>query len=209
MRKLVVLLTVVSLGLLGIAAGVSAQDDPKPQIKWMGRGATSNDLVDVLKPRGIGQVAAKEDPKAEPAQPTCEKYRSKLGAATRGVAPVGAGPVSDYAAIEILFEFNSANLTPQAKTTLDQLGKALVSDELKQYCFVVEGHTDDVGGDAYNRRLSEMRAESAVSYLSDNFDVDSGRLVAVGLGESKPFDDNATEEGRQKNRRVQVANVGQ
>jgi OmpA-OmpF porin, OOP family len=69
---------------------------------------------------------------------------------------------------------------------------------------VIEGHTDNVGNDAYNQKLSEERAQSVRQYLIDKFGIDGTRLKAVGYGESKPIAGNDTEEGRMKNRRVQA-----
>lgn len=73
----------------------------------------------------------------------------------------------------------------------------------------IEGHTDSVGGDIANQRLSEKRAESIKSYLVQRFPIASERLVAKGYGESQPLTTNDTEEGRQRNRRVEVRPVGQ
>jgi outer membrane protein OmpA-like peptidoglycan-associated protein len=66
----------------------------------------------------------------------------------------------------------------------------------------VEGHTDDVGDDAKNKELSELRAKAVVAYLVQK-DVAASRLVGVGFGEEKPVADNSTEEGKAKNRRVE------
>jgi OOP family OmpA-OmpF porin len=68
----------------------------------------------------------------------------------------------------------------------------------------IEGHTDNVGNDDYNQKLSEKRANSIRQYLIDKFGIDGSRLTAVGYGKSKPVASNDTEEGRQINRRVQA-----
>ncbi len=68
----------------------------------------------------------------------------------------------------------------------------------------IEGHTDNVGNDDYNQKLSEKRANSIRQYLIDKFGIDGSRLTAVGYGASKPIASNDTEEGRQINRRVQA-----
>jgi outer membrane protein OmpA-like peptidoglycan-associated protein len=167
------------------------------EIKYFPRGVKSDQLIDALKPRGIQAVPAKE----AGAKPQCEKYRPQ---GTRGITPV-----SDIAGIEVLFAFNSDELTPEARQTLTELGKALTSDDLKRYCFVVEGHTDNVGSDQYNQALSERRARSATRFLATSFTIDPARLVVTGYGKTHPIADNNTDEGRQKNRRVQVANVGE
>lgn len=68
----------------------------------------------------------------------------------------------------------------------------------------IEGYTDNVGNDDYNKKLSENRAKSVRQYLIDKFGIDGSRLTAVGYGKNKPIVSNDTEEGRQKNRRVQA-----
>jgi OmpA-OmpF porin, OOP family len=67
----------------------------------------------------------------------------------------------------------------------------------------IEGHTDSIGAPAYNRRLSEQRAESVASWLIAH-GVAAGRLVIAGRGASQPVADNATAAGRQHNRRVEI-----
>jgi OOP family OmpA-OmpF porin len=66
---------------------------------------------------------------------------------------------------------------------------------------VAEGHTDSTGPEAFNQVLSERRAQSVVDFLAAQ-GVGTGRVTAVGFGESKPIADNATREGRAENRRV-------
>jgi OOP family OmpA-OmpF porin len=66
----------------------------------------------------------------------------------------------------------------------------------------IAGHTDDVGSEAYNQKLSENRAQSVATYIIEH-GIDTSRLNAVGYGESRPIAFNSDEEGRQKNRRVE------
>jgi outer membrane protein OmpA-like peptidoglycan-associated protein len=82
-----------------------------------------------------------------------------------------------------------------------------VADFMKTYpktTAVIEGHTDNVYTAEYNQKLSEARANSVRQYLIKNFGIDASRLTAVGYGLTKPIASNNTEEGRQKNRRVQA-----
>jgi OOP family OmpA-OmpF porin len=82
-----------------------------------------------------------------------------------------------------------------------------VADFMKKYpktTAVIEGHTDNVYTPEYNQRLSEARANSVRLYLINHFGVKASRLSAVGYGLTKPIASNSTEEGRQKNRRVQA-----
>lgn len=102
----------------------------------------------------------------------------------------------------ILFPFDSAELLPDARQSLRRLGDQL-QDEARTDVMIV-GHTDAQGSDDYNQRLSERRARSAAAYLADQ-GVSSSRLRATGRGEREPIDSNATEAGRQQNRRVEIA----
>ena len=82
-----------------------------------------------------------------------------------------------------------------------------VADFMKTYpntTAVIEGHTDNVDTAEYNQKLSEARANSVRQYLINNFGIKATRLAAVGYGLTKPIASNNTEEGRQKNRRVQA-----
>lgn len=101
----------------------------------------------------------------------------------------------------IFFAFDRAEMLPRSYPLMDQVAKVLREHpELKQV--VVEGHTDNVGGAAYNRRLSQARAESVCRQL-ERRGVEAGRLRAVGRGADVPADTNATAAGRERNRRVE------
>jgi outer membrane protein OmpA-like peptidoglycan-associated protein len=107
--------------------------------------------------------------------------------------------------LEIYFGFNSAAITPEAEPQLRELGAALSDVRLKGATISINGHTDGVGGDAFNKRLSERRAVSIKGYLVDNFQLSPANLRTVGFGKSRPknkIDPNAPE-----NRRVEVVNL--
>jgi outer membrane protein W/outer membrane protein OmpA-like peptidoglycan-associated protein len=101
--------------------------------------------------------------------------------------------------IQLQFAFNSAQLTDTDKAKLDEAAANL--KRLNWISGVAEGHTDSVGGDAYNQKLSEARAKTVVEYLASK-GIDASRMSPVGYGESKPVADNATKDGRAENRRV-------
>ena len=84
----------------------------------------------------------------------------------------------------IQFEFDSAKLLPASKPLLINLTKAINSDSLKNYVFVVEGHADGVGQAEYNQRLSKQRADAVMNFLSEN-GVDRKRLKAIGKGSTQ------------------------
>ncbi|MFC1673665.1 OmpA family protein [Pseudomonadota bacterium] len=108
--------------------------------------------------------------------------------------------------IKVYFEFDSAILKPEARTVLDNLGRALTYGELNTYRFEIAGHTDAVGSDRYNQVLSERRAETVLSYLVENFGIDPQRIDAVGYGESRLL--NPDDPEGDTNRRVQVTRLG-
>ena len=104
-------------------------------------------------------------------------------------------------ASEVSFDFGRADVKSSFRPTLDK-----VSGVLKRYersIVHVVGHTDSVGSDAYNQRLSEQRAQAVVDYLVST-GVARERLRAEGRGESEPRESNAAEAGRQLNRRVEL-----
>jgi OmpA-OmpF porin, OOP family len=103
------------------------------------------------------------------------------------------------------FEFDSAKLTRDARVTLDRVGRGLRSQPDLRLAIV--GHTDSLGTEAYNQRLSYARAASVRNFLVD-IGVDGNRLVAKGLGESSPIADNDSEQGRARNRRVEFEVLG-
>ncbi|MBI3950958.1 MAG: OmpA family protein [Acidobacteria bacterium] len=102
---------------------------------------------------------------------------------------------------DILFEFNKATLQPQAREVLDKIAQILL--KFQGYRLSIEGHTDSIGSDAYNQKLSEKRAQSVRNYLT-KADIPLTVIEAAGFGESQPIASNTTGEGRQKNRRVEI-----
>jgi outer membrane protein OmpA-like peptidoglycan-associated protein len=109
--------------------------------------------------------------------------------------------------LPIFFEFNSTALRPEAKELLDKVGAALASNELGTFRFSVEGHTDSVGTEGANSQLSRERAKAVKSYLIAQ-GVPKDRLQTIGHGETTPVASNDTDSGRQRNRRVELINLG-
>ena len=101
----------------------------------------------------------------------------------------------------INFDFNSDVIKTESKATLDQI--AAIMQENKDWKMTVEGHTDNIGGDAINKTLSEKRAAAVKAYLVGK-GIDTGRLNSSGMGMSKPVASNETEAGRAQNRRVEL-----
>lgn len=102
---------------------------------------------------------------------------------------------------EVLFDFNSTALRSASRSSLREM--ADVFEKYPDTTIVVAGHTDSVGSNSYNERLSERRADSVANYL-ENLGVRSSRIDAVGYGESQPRASNSSASGRQQNRRVEL-----
>jgi len=109
--------------------------------------------------------------------------------------------------LPVYFEFNSAELRPEARQLLTKVGKALTATDLESFKFSVEGHTDSVGGESFNANLSTRRAEVVRNFLAEH-GVAKERLKSIGRGETDPVDTNVTDIGRQHNRRVEIINLG-
>lgn len=129
---------------------------------------------------------------------------------TQPVAPVMAAKLAPEAVapsinIKVFFEFDSAILKPEAQEVLGNLGEALTYGDLNNYRFQIAGHTDAVGSDDYNLKLSEKRANAVLNYLVTKFGIDASRIDPVGYGESELLDP-ANPDG-DMNRRVQVTRL--
>ena len=107
--------------------------------------------------------------------------------------------------LEINFDYNSADISAKSLPSVQALGRALTNNDLRGSTFVVAGHTDAAGGDAYNQDLSERRADSIKRYLVDKYGINGTDLVTVGYGKSKLKD--PSQPLAEVNRRVQVVNM--
>jgi len=107
--------------------------------------------------------------------------------------------------LEIQFDFNSASISAASVPSVKALGQALSDPKLKGSTFVVAGHTDGVGGDAFNQGLSERRADTIKQYLVSKYHIAGSDLVTVGYGKTKLKDANDPTDA--VNRRVQVVNM--
>jgi OOP family OmpA-OmpF porin len=221
MRTAIVCLITAPLALAALPA--AAQGNP-----------SSDQIIQSLKPsgnllsggtRGIRMAnpnATEQTPQASSSQALGSQPAASQTTASRAAAPRPAAPaqtrtasVTPTAATEapsvslsVEFASGSADLTPQARQTLDQLGKALSSSDLAQFHFRIEGHTDTVGAADYNKALSQQRAAAVAAYLESKFGVNEGRLQAVGMGEQGLLVPTPPNTPNDKNRRVNVVNLG-
>lgn len=123
------------------------------------------------------------------------------------VAPVPQPPAATkitYAA-DAFFDFDKSVLKPEGRAKLDDLVGKIKDINLE--VIIAVGHTDSVGSDAYNQRLSVRRSEAVKAYLVSK-GVERNRVYTEGKGEKQPVADNKTAEGRAKNRRVEIEVVG-
>jgi OOP family OmpA-OmpF porin len=123
--------------------------------------------------------------------------------APAAVAPPAATKVT-YAA-DAFFDFDKSVLKPEGKAKLDDLVGKIKDINLE--VIIAVGHTDSVGSDSYNQKLSVRRSEAVKAYLVSK-GIEKNRVYTEGKGEKQPVADNKTGEGRAKNRRVEIEVVG-
>jgi outer membrane protein OmpA-like peptidoglycan-associated protein len=152
-------------------------------------------------------------PKVEPAaNATEDKFVQTIrGRSTRSLSSAEREEIATIVKdkpkidLEINFDYNSAQINAKSLASVQALGRALTNADLKGSTFVVAGHTDAAGGEAFNQDLSERRAEAIKRYLIDKYGINGSDLVTVGYGKSKLKDPN--QPLAEANRRVQVVNM--
>ena len=128
-------------------------------------------------------------------------------AAPRPAAPAAVAPVTQKVtlAADVLFDSDKSIVRPEGKSKLDELVAKLKAVNLE--VVIAIGHTDSIGGDAYNQKLSVRRAEAVKGYLVSK-GIPANRIYTEGKGEKQSVASNKTKEGRSKNRRVEIEVVG-
>ena len=195
------------LAATALCGAASAQTNPSAQqiINQLKPSATLSDTTRGIKPLPPGPAGT-----MAPAMPVAPAA-SSMG--NMSMAPAAAAPTQTATApstnLDIQFGSGSASLTPEATAALDQLGKALTSADLAAYNFKIVGHTDTTGDAATNQTLSEQRAAAVKSYLETKFGVAGTRLQSEGVGESDLLVPTPPNTPNQRNRRVQIINLGQ
>ena len=188
MRFAVVRSIALSLAITGVVATAPARAQHNPSV---------DEMIKSLSPTPGGAPTRGIRIGPSPANPTT----------TTGGPPAPRSP-APAVSLNVLFATGSADLTPEAIQTLDDLGRALTDPALAAYRFRVEGHTDTVGGRDYNKALSDRRAIAVAEYLAGRFHVDHTRLQPIGMGQDGlmvPTPDHTPEA---RNRRVLVVNIG-
>ncbi len=154
----------------------------------------------------VAPKAAPPAPAAAPAPAPAPRAAAPAPApraAAPAPAPAAATKVT-YAA-DTFFDFNKSVLKADGKAKLDDLAGKVKAINLE--VIIAVGHTDSVGADAYNQKLSVKRADAVKAYLITK-GIEKNRVYTEGKGEKQPVADNKTDAGRSKNRRVEIEVVG-
>lgn len=176
---------------------------------------TAEEIAEQLRPktRALGQkrnlVISKESDQAQGAPAAESNAAGSQAASQTASSAVSSGATTNpqaAASISLLiqFDFNSAKLTPAGESALQELAKALQTEDLKEDRFLLEGHTDAKGPKVVNLRLSKMRAETVREFLAKNGIV-KARLATEGYGANKLA--NNANPFAAENRRVRVVNL--
>ena len=194
----------------------SAQQDimaKKPHSAYVqdGRGVIARDPFGLCWRTGYwtpaDAVPGCDAPLVKPAAPAAVTPAPAVTPAAPVAQPKPPAPTSEKVtfAADAFFDFDKAVLKPEAKVKLDDMASKLKSINLE--VVIAVGHTDSVGSDEYNQKLSIRRAEAVKAYLVSK-GIEANRVYTEGKGEKQPVADNKTADGRAKNRRVEIEVVG-
>ena len=160
-------------------------------------------------PECAGTAAPARPAAPAPAAPAAPARPAAPAAPTAPAAPARPAPASVRQAVVIqadaLFDFDKSVLRPDGRKSIDDAVGKLRGVDLEMV--IATGHTDSVGSDAYNQKLSERRAAAVKDYLVSK-GIAASKITTLGKGESQPVATNKTAEGRQKNRRVDIEYKG-
>jgi outer membrane protein OmpA-like peptidoglycan-associated protein len=174
---------------------------------------SADQIVNQLRPKPVTRGLSIGTPQVDPAVKAKEIsfVRTVRNRKTRSLSLGEREQIAEIASskpnidLEIQFDYNSADIAKTSTQAVQELGKALTNPGLKGSTFVVAGHTDGIGGDAFNQDLSERRADTIKRYLVQNYGIAGSDLVTVGYGKTKLKD--ANDPADPINRRVQVVNL--
>ena len=152
-----------------------------------------------------GAIVAAAPAAAAPVAPAAAAPAAPAAAAPAAPAPMPVAAAKVTYASDAFFDFDKSVLKPEGKAKLDDLVGKVKGINLE--VIIAVGHTDATGSDAYNQKLSVRRSEAVKAYLVSK-GIEKNRVYTEGKGESQPVADNKTNEGRSKNRRVEIEVVG-
>lgn len=196
----------LTLGALALAAG-SAFADVGPNVQDSSGNAVKDSSGACIVSNG--QMLPECRPAKAPAAPAPAAAAAPAApstpAAPAAPAPAAKAPASVRQSVVIqadaLFDFDKSVVRPDGKKSIDEALAKLQGVSLEMV--IATGHTDSIGTDAYNQKLSERRAAAVKDYLVSK-GIPSAKITTIGKGETQPVATNKTKEGRQKNRRVDI-----
>lgn len=173
---------------------------------------SADQIVNALRPRALSRGLSAENPVDLAVQARENSFVNSLrNRKTRSLSLGERAEIAEISAtklnidMDIQFDYNSARISETSLPTAQKLGEALSNSVFRGSTFVVAGHTDAIGGNAYNQDLSERRADAIKQYLTENYGIVGANLVTVGYGKTQLKD--PSEPAAAVNRRVQVVNL--
>ena len=179
---------------------------------FAGDNVSTDQIINALQPKPLTRglsVGPQGDPAAKAKE--AEFVQTIRNRKTRSLSIGEREEIADISStkpnidLDIQFDYNSADIATTSMPAVQALGKALSNPSLKGSTFIVAGHTDAIGGEAFNQGLSERRADTIKRYLVDHYHMASSDLVTVGYGKTRLKDTENPSDPI--NRRVQVVNT--
>lgn len=211
---LITLMTVVVLGSVGCATKKYARNRISERVTPLEHrtgeleetsrrntqdiGRLSTDITDV---RGRADRAQSQ---ADTALTRADEANTRVTGAERSVNDLRAN-LDSYTlqnTASVHFKFDSYELTPDAKASLDQLASQIKDRD--NFVLEIQGFADGIGSDTYNNQLTQRRAEAVRRYIAEQHNIALFRMHILGFGKIRPVADNKTPEGRAENRRVEI-----
>ena len=218
LNKIAMLLASVAVASSAIAAGSTTASDNwrngHGNLQWKNGDGTlcwrDGFWTPATAAPGCDGAIAPVAPRAAAPAPAPAPAPAAAAPAPAAAAPVVPAPPPTVAtkvtfAADAFFDFNKSVVKPEGKAKLDDLVGKIKDINLE--VIIAVGHTDSVGSDAYNQKLSVSRSEAVKAYLVSK-GIEKNRVYTEGKGEKQPVADNKTAEGRAKNRRVEIEVVG-
>ncbi|NDV24619.1 OmpA family protein [Desulfovibrio sp. JC022] len=186
-----------------------ATDMAVPLTSWARYEKTNKGMVAALMPNMVEMQAPPQN--GQPMQQSTAPQQKQTVTARKATPKTPPAQAPEKQAkprsinLAVQFDVDSSQIKPESYPLLNELGKALISERLKNKRVIIGGHTDSDASPEYNTKLSKERAEAVKKYLTDNFPIAQQRIGTTGFGESNPLVPNTSKYNKLLNRRVQVS----